>query len=340
MVHAPALRVSRYASLAVLLLAAVVQPLAGQAREAVVSVQENLRAEPNGVVVAVLDPGTALTVVREQGRWVEVVLEGWVWEASLRTRDGGSYDLQVGVGEGENLRARPNGEVLGRLEEGMLLQEVERTPGWIRVRRQAWMWAPSVEFRSGPAPTAGEGVSRPPPGTGTSSVFRAGRGSPVFSAPDGDTLTVLRPGTELAVVARQGNWARVRLEGWVWLPQGAVAEEEEAGEAPLTLTLEDVLGSPEATRGRLVTWELQFVSLEEAEAVRTDFYEGEPFLLTRPVGEDATRFVYVAIPPEQMGAAGGLTPLERITVVGRVRTGSSTLTGAPILDLVEMRRGG
>jgi hypothetical protein len=58
------------------------------------------------------------------------------------------------------------------------------------------------------------------------------------------------------------------------------------------------------------------------------------------VGEDATRFVYVAIPPEQMGAAGGLTPLERITVVGRVRTGSSTLTGAPILDLVEMRRGG
>jgi len=92
--------------------------------------------------------------------------------------------------------------------------------------------------------------------------------------------------------------------------------------------------------GRLVTWELQFVSLEEAEAVRTDFYEGEPFLLTRPVGDESTRFVYVAVPPEALVTSRGLTPLERVTVVGRIRTGASALTGAPILDLVELRRGG
>ena len=56
------------------------------------------------------------------------------------------------------------------------------------------------------------------------------------------------------------------------------------------------------------------------------------------MGDDTTtRFVYVAIPPEQSNVAQGLSPLERITVVGRIRTGASTLTGAPILDLVELR---
>jgi hypothetical protein len=102
--------------------------------------------------------------------------------------------------------------------------------------------------------------------------------------------------------------------------------------------LEDVARDPEAFVGRLVTWELQFVSLEAAESVRTDFYEGEPFLLTRPASEGAGRFVYVAVPPEQLQGARRLAPLERITVTARIRTGASSLTGAPILDLVEFRR--
>lgn len=300
--------------------------------------EENLRAEPNGVVVAVVQPGTAMGLVREQGNWVEVILEGWVWEASLQVRDGGSFDFQVSADGGENLRARPSGQILARLEEGTLLVELDRTPGWIRVRRQAWMWKPSVELRGGaaaPAPSA----TRPAP-SALAGAFRAGRASPVLTSPDGDTLTVLRPGTELAVLARQGNWARVRMEGWVWIPPGEGEAVEEGGEASLSLTLAEVTSNPGAHDGRLVTWELQFVSLEEAEAVRTDFYEGEPFLLTRPQGEFSTRFVYVAIPPEEMAAARGLTPLERITVVGRIRTGASSLTGAPILDLVELRRGG
>ncbi|UCC24133.1 MAG: hypothetical protein JSU98_10375 [Gemmatimonadales bacterium] len=310
-----------------------------QSRVAVVSVRENLRAEPNGVVVAVVEPGISLSLVRQQGSWVEVVLEGWAWEASLQTRDGGAYDFRVGADGGENLRARPSGDIVARLEEGALLREVDRAPGWIRVQRQAWMWAPSVDLRDA-SPNAGGAASTPPPSVGSpTSGFRAGPSSPVLNAPDGDTLTVLRPGTELAVLARQGNWARVRLEGWVWMPPVEIAVAgESGGEASLDLTLDGVLANPEAARGRLVTWELQFVSLEEAEAVRTDFYEGEPFLLTRPVGEDATRFVYVAIPPEQMTVASGLTPLERVTVVGRVRTAASALTGAPILDLVELRR--
>jgi hypothetical protein len=82
---------------------------------------------------------------------------------------------------------------------------------------------------------------------------------------------------------------------------------------------------------------LQYVSLERAEKIRTDFYEGEPFLLTRPPGL-AGIFVYVAIPPERVSDFQGLIPLQRIHVVGRVRTGSAVLTGNPILDLLELTR--
>lgn len=352
MVHALPLRVSRLAHrpllpllLAGLFLApATYGPLAGQ--EAMVQVEENLRAEPNGVVVAVVATGTPLTVVRQQGNWVEVVLEGWVWTASLRVRDSGSFDFQVSADQGENLRAEPSGTVLARLESGTLLQQVERVPGWVRVRRQAWMWAPSVEIRAdAPAPTPAQGTTAGEAvrsgGDGTRSVlgiFRPERAIPILGSPDGDTLSTAREGTELVVTAREGNWARVRVEGWVWMPPTAETEVARGGEEEVSPTVTTVMGDPERYQGRIVTWTLQFISLERAEAIRTDFYEGEPFLLTRPVDGAGTRFIYVAVPPEALAMAGGLVPLERITVVGRIRTGSSDLTGSPILDLVELRR--
>jgi hypothetical protein len=87
----------------------------------------------------------------------------------------------------------------------------------------------------------------------------------------------------------------------------------------------------------VVDWELQFVSQEAAERVRTDFYEGEPFLLTRATSSGRV-FVYVAIPPERLAEVEGLIPLERIRVVGRIRTGAAVLTGNPILDLLELTR--
>jgi hypothetical protein len=48
--------------------------------------------------------------------------------------------------------------------------------------------------------------------------------------------------------------------------------------------------------------------------------------------------VYVAVPPERLGEVEGLIPLERIRVVGRIRTGAAVLTGNAILDLVEITR--
>jgi len=162
-------------------------------------------------------------------------------------------------------------------------------------------------------------------------------GAPVLSIPDGDTLARARPGADLQVLAREGSWARVRLEGWVWAPRIEDAADAPEGAAVGDLTPADVAQSPAAYRGRVVSWDLQFVSLERAEKVRTDFYEGEPFLLTR-TSTSAGAFVYVAVPPERLGELEGLVPLERIRVVGRIRTGSAALTGNPILDLMELTR--
>jgi hypothetical protein len=104
-----------------------------------------------------------------------------------------------------------------------------------------------------------------------------------------------------------------------------------------SITPADVAQNPEAYRGQVVDWELQYVSQEVAERVRTDFYEGEPFLLARSTSTGRA-FVYVAIPPERLVEVEGLIPLERIRVVGRIRTGAAALTGNPILDLLELTR--
>jgi hypothetical protein len=304
---------------------------------ATLRIEENLRAEPQGVVLGRIPVGTALAVVETGEQWVRVEVQGWMWTPSLQATDRLGFDLRVSASPEENLRADPSGAIIGRLLEGTLLERLEGVPGWTRVRRVAWIWANSVTLsESGgvpsslptpdPSPTgAGERWWRPGPG-----------GAPLLSGPDGDTLAHARSGVELQVMARDGNWVRVRTEGWVWAPLGEQSDSL-MGAPLLELTAEQVAAAPEAYRGRVVVWELQFVSLERADRMRTDFYEGEPFLLTRGL-QPGSSFVYVAVPEERVAEVEGLIPLERIRVEGRIRAGAAAFTGNPILDLVELTR--
>ena len=288
--------------------------------------------------MALLHAGTPLTVLSSADGWLEVIVEGWVWARSLQVDDREGLDLVVSEAEGENLREVPAGTVLGRLGRGTLLEELERQPGWIHVRRQGWIWEASVvvteaepgEVETGPTEQP-EGPAAVRPGgfaaTGSS-------GAVILAAPDGDTLAVAVAGSELEMLAREGNWVRVRVEGWSWMPE---TDSVAAGSEDDVLTPAVLVENPTAYRGRVVAWNLQFISLEEAERVRTDFFEGEPFLLCR-FGGNGGPFVYVAVPPERIEEVEGLVPLERITVTGRVRTGASALTGTPIVDLLAMER--
>lgn len=325
------------------LLFAASVPAAGQTVEVSVE-EENFRQEPMGKRLATVNRGTRLEVVGSQGRWRRVTLEGWIWAPSVAATDRQGYDLVVSADGGENLRDEPGpgARVAARLLEGFLLERMEEEGNWIRVRRTAWMWAPSLEVSGGDAPaTPAEGDAY----GGSSGDRRASRGDEaperlvvegsevrLHRSPDGRPLADARPGADLTVLAREGEWTRVRLEGWVRsaevVPSGSASPVSE-------LTVEELKAAPERYRDRRVRWEVQFISLERAEAVRTDFYEGEPFILARPEA-DGDGFVYVAVPPERLPQVEQLQPLQRIRVEGRVRTGRSALMGVPVLELLAL----
>ena len=296
-------------------------PTALVAQTGTVRIKDNLRATPNGAVVAVLEPGLSLTIADRQIDWLEVELEGWVWRRSLQVAQSGSYDLIVSAAQGENMREQPAGGIVGRLGAGARLEEQERIPGWIRARRRGWIWAESVDVED-----AAPGPPAAPPSANTD-----GAGSAILAGPNGDTLARMHPGAQLQVLAREGSWARVRVEGWTWLPESELAPDT----VVVRMDPAALLADPESYRGRVVSWDLQFLSIERAERIRPDFFEGEPFLLTR---HDGGGYVYVALSEERLAEAGTLLPLERITVVGRVRSPASALTGSPILDLRDLVR--
>jgi hypothetical protein len=328
-----------------LVLGLLIGALAGDAsaQSAHVSREENFRREPNGVVLGRLAPGTALQVMGREANWLQVDVEGWVWLASLQASTT-ELDLVVSASGGENLRAGPSGTIIGRVEEGALLEEISREPGWAHVRRRGWIWSASVAMGgAAPAPApAAQPSAREPVRTGPAARQPTGyasvgpAGAAILASPDGDTLALAVPQRDLQVVSREGNWVRVRLDGWVWMPpsdRGAGALDP----TPSTLVPQDLTGNADTHVGRVVAWALQFISLERAEAIRTDFRQGEPFMLTRYGGPEGP-FVYVAVPAERLAEAQGLVPLERISVTARVRTGASSLTGTPIVDLLSFER--
>ncbi|HET9985411.1 MAG TPA: hypothetical protein VFQ38_17550 [Longimicrobiales bacterium] len=164
---------------------------------------------------------------------------------------------------------------------------------------------------------------------------RAGQGgAAVLARPGADTLGWIEPFGPVEVVGTEGGWTRVRVDGWVWT--GSLATGADSAGVLAGLSAAALLANPDAYQGRVVAWSLQLIALRTAEKIRTDFTEGEPFLLTRGPGSEPG-FVYVAVPPKLLEAARRLQPLQRVQVLARVRNGRSPLMGAPVLDLLELK---
>lgn len=331
-------------------------PLSGQSVRLTVP-EENFRKEPvvrTGNRLATVLEGAVLDLAGRQGRWNEVTLEGWIWKPSVSPDSRDGLDLVVSKPGGENLRERPDAgsRRLAILERGMLLDSVAASGNWVRVRRTAWIWSESVTETStaaagSPPEETVDAATRPSADDdvdGSAGDAAVGVVLPdrlvidesevmLLVSPDGDTLAALSAGADLSVLDRQGEWARVRLEGWIWEPATLPADSAAVSDS---LTASDLRANPTQYAGRRVRWTVQYVSLERAEEVRTDFYEGEPFILARP--EDRSEgFVYIAVPPELLPQVESLRPLQVIEVLGRVRTGRSALMGVPILDLLAIR---
>jgi hypothetical protein len=311
------------------ILALALAPALAAAQDAVVAVdQENFRVAPNGVILAELLEGTRVVLGDAQGRWREATLEAWIWAPSVRPDS--RADLAVSAEGGENLRATPNGRRVGRARTGMLLYRLEEEGRWVRVRRTGWIWGPSIRVAEPPEPA-------PPPEPEVQAPTRefstATEEAVVRTTPGGDTLARLQAGTDVEVLGRDGDWVRVRVEGWTFA--ASLGSDTTAPGVLRDVGRDELQAEPERFRGHLVEWTVQFIALREAEQFRTDFLPGERFILARGPGDDP-RFVYLAVPNEMLADVQTLTPLQRIRVLGRVRSAESPLTGAPVLDLLEI----
>jgi hypothetical protein len=155
-------------------------------------------------------------------------------------------------------------------------------------------------------------------------------GARLYGTPDGDTVASARGDAPVTVLARSNGWARVQLDGWVRESDLSPAEDS----VLVGVSGAEVRTDARAYVGRLVRWDIQFLALQTADALRRDMAVGQRYVLARgPLPEAG--FVYVLIPPAEVGAFEGISPLTRLTIVGRVRTARSRYLGNPILELVD-----
>lgn len=277
--------------------------------------EENLRQSPGGTLIAVLLEDARLSGGEKRGQWREVELDAWVREDAVRptTRDG--HDLAIASSD-TPLYDAPDGTVVGRGRAGFLLDEVSRSDGWIQVTRTGWIWAASTS-------------SAPP--TGTSPA--PGESRTIHPSPSEPPFGTIAADVRLEVVGEEGEWARVRLEGWVKKPAGS--EVNPTGPIQ-NLSLRALRDNPDLYRGRTIAWRVQYVAIQRADSLRSDLEPGERYILARdPGGEPG--YVYIAVPPALLADVRRLVPLQQIEVVGRVRTGRSAIMGHPVLDLMELR---
>ena len=139
-------------------------------------------------------------------------------------------------------------------------------------------------------------------------------------------------GSTVEVLARDKGWVRVRMEGWVHESDLVVADS-----SLRPLSAADIRSDPAAAQGKLVRWQVQTVSLQAADALRTGLSVGEPYLLALGPGVEKT-LVYLAVPPGLLPTARNLPAMTQVVIVARVRNGRSEPAGVPVLDLQSIQR--
>jgi hypothetical protein len=299
-----------------------------------------------------LPAGAPVETGEIKGNWNEATVEGWIFTRSTeRTRRDG-FDLVVTPNEGENLRRTPNGDVVGRVREGTLLERVGQQGRWTRVRRHGWIPRKAIADASpNPPDPQGKGAAVPQgpspkpraPATARdvstdapASVERVqtGRETPLAAAPEGGALGVVQAGVPARVVARSGDQVKVMIEGWI--PADAVAPTDSA--AMVGVTAAEVQATPDRFVGQTVEWRLQVIAVKTADELRAEMPPGQPYLLTRgPLPEPG--FVYVAIPAGRVPEFQALPPLQELVLRVSIRAAHTKFLQTPVTELVSVVSG-
>ena len=328
------------------LLLALILPVSG-ASQTVVRDNEPLFADVGGVRLGRLAQGPVVTGAVRSGH-TEIILEGWIFRESLEPSRREGFTLQIARAPDENLRAEPNGRVIARLVQGTVLNETERRGNWVKVRRAFWVasGALSAQTAAAPAPAPRPRADPPPrqadtpprqrdsaATTATADPRRAvvRRRLQLFRAPDSTSIGTLEAGHPVRITARAGDWVRVETQAWVR------ENEIRLSDAGILsgVTASELRSAPEEYRGRLLRWNIQFLALQTADELRSDFIPGQRYILARgPSPEYA--FVYILVPTDLIPAVERLAALASVTVLARVRNGRSAFLANPILELVEL----
>jgi hypothetical protein len=299
-----------------------------------------VHASPNGAVVGTLKRGALVRTGSTKAGWTSVVVEGWIVSSRLSARrdtldravtGSGLVPLRVADGTQQALQAE--------LEPGTALKRLAERNGWTQVRRAVWMRSPAPQrgARGSAKEPATVRPARPdatPPGTAVDvRAQRAMRTTLLRSGPGGDERATIRAGTVVETIAREGAWARVRIEGWV--PDRDLMLADSAADARLSAA--DLRSDPAAYHGRIVRWDVQVIAVQRADPLRRSLAPDEPYLLARGPGDEGA-ILYVAIPQALLEQVRALPQLSAVMITARVREGRSAPVGAPLLDLISFTR--
>jgi hypothetical protein len=175
-------------------------------------------------------PGSTLNPTgKTSGNYSEAVLQGWIWTGSVvrTSRDG--FDLSVSVAGGENLRDAPStqGVIQARLLQGFLLDRLGESGRWTQARRTGWVSTSALETaaataddaepaRPDPSASQSAGPAGAPPevrGNEEERLRVGGTPARLYLSPEGDTVGVVRPGADLASLARARGSGCALMDG-------------------------------------------------------------------------------------------------------------------------------
>lgn len=322
-----------------------------------------LLRDPGGLRLISLVPGLRLQPKRVSGNFLEVSVSGWIFTASTKPDRRDGFALSVSATGGENLRAEPDGALLGRAVQGALFNRVGARGGWTQVRRTGWIARNAVIQRSRqagqiaslpavprndsvPAPAPESTAAAPPPAQVQETAARAAvarndsvrrgalkPGAVIQQAPDGAALATLTSAALIVLGERDREWVKVSLEGWVR------ARDVQGNVAPLpAVTAAMLRENPDRYIGQTVEWRLQFLAHQNADELRPEMPLGRAYLLARgPLPE--TGFVYVMVSKQQADQLQGLKPLDEVTATVTVRTARTRYLATPVVELVRVGSG-
>ena len=265
---------------------------------------ENLRAEPNGTVVARLQRGTLLRKIGSRGGWWHVRRTGWVRRRSL------SAPLETAALTPRQNPAAPR-------------PSAKPSPRQIP-QSQAGTQRAAAPSASAEPVTADVGDAR----------VEVARTAPIAVAPEGGRVGTLEPGTGARVVGRAGDWVRLRFEGWM-----RQADLKPAPEGALVgVSAAEVRAEPQRFVGQTVEWRVQFIAIQTADELRSELPAGQPFLLTRgPLPEPG--FVYVILPREQALQFQNLPPLQELVLRVTIKAPRTKYLATPVVELASVVSG-